>query len=126
MVFFIGWQKIVAADLPPPDMVNVQVSTLKSAVQFHPTYTKIKAPSPAIYADVEIPESPGKLDDATQTKLNAWRKEKQAPIARASIDQFRRDMKNGQIAEIKGATHYVFVGPYKDQVIKLIREFLAK
>jgi len=35
-------------------------------------------------------------------------------------------MKNGQVFEIKGATHYVFVGPYKDQVITLMRDFLGK
>jgi hypothetical protein len=35
-------------------------------------------------------------------------------------------MKNGQVVEIKGATHYVFVGAYKDQVIKLTRDFLSK
>jgi len=121
-----GWEKIVPPDLPPPDVLNVQVSTLKSAVQFHPDYTKVNAPSLAIYADVEIPESPGKLDEETQKKLNAWWKERQTPIARASIEQFRRDTKNGQIVEIKGATHYVFVGPYKDQVIAAMRGFLTK
>ena len=35
-------------------------------------------------------------------------------------------MKNGQLTEIKSSTHYVFVGPYKDQVIKLTKDFLAK
>jgi len=121
-----GWEKIVAPDMPPADMVNVQVSTMKSAVQFHPDYTKIKAPSLAIYADADLPQAAGKLDEETTAKLAAWWKEKQAPITRASIEQFRKEMKNGQIVELKGATHYVFVGPYKDQVIKLMRDFLAK
>ena len=121
-----GWEKIVAPDMPPADMVNVQVSTMRSAMQFHPDYTKIKAPSLAIYADIELPQTAGKLDEQTQKKLDAWWKEKQAPINRASIEQFRKQMKNGQVVEIKGATHYVFVGPYKDQVIKLTRDFLAK
>jgi pimeloyl-ACP methyl ester carboxylesterase len=121
-----GWEKIVPADLPPPDILNVQVSTLRAAVQFHPDYTKVKAPSLAIYADVTIPESPGKLDDATQKKLNAWWLEHETPKARANIEQFRKDMKNGQILEIKGGTHYIFVGPYKDQVITSMREFLTK
>lgn len=121
-----GWEKIVAPDMPPPDMVNVQVSTMRAAMQFVPDYKKITAPSLAIYADPDVPQSAGKLDPETQKKLDAWWKEKQAPIARASIEQFRKEMKNGQVVEIKGATHYVFVGPYKDQVIKLTREFLAK
>ena len=121
-----GWEKITASDLPPPDMLNVQVQTIRSATQFHPDYTKITAPSLAIYADADVPQNAGKLDEETQKKMDAWWKEKQAPISRASIEQFRKQMKNGQVVEIKGATHYVFVGPYKDPVIKLTRDFLAK
>jgi hypothetical protein len=107
-------------------MVNVQVSTMKAAMKFDPDYTKIKAPSLAIYADVDIPESPGKLDEETTKKLAAWWKEHETPKARASIAEFRKDMQHGQIVEIKGATHYVFVGPFKDQVVKLMRAFLSK
>jgi non-heme chloroperoxidase len=121
-----GWKEIVAQDMPPADVVNVQVSTLKSATQFQPNYTKIKAPSLAVYADADLAEAPGKqLDAETQKKLDGWWKEKRAPMLRASIDQFRKDMKNGQVVEIKGATHYVFVGTFKDQVIKLMRDFLS-
>ena len=121
-----GWDKVTAPDLPPPDLLNVMVSTMKSAMQFHPDYTKIAAPSLAIYADAEIPESAGKLDPETQKKLDAWWKAKMVPLARANIEQFRKEMKNGQVVEIKGATHYVFVGPFKDQVITLTKDFLAK
>ncbi|MEP6788597.1 MAG: alpha/beta fold hydrolase [Acidobacteriota bacterium] len=121
-----GWEKISAPDLPPADLLNVQVSTMKAAMQFHPDYTKVNVPSLAIYADPELPQTAGKLDEETQKKLNAWWKEKQVPITRASIEQFRRDMKNSQVVEIKGATHYVFVGPFKDQVVTLTRDFLMK
>ena len=122
----LGWEKITVADMPPPDMVNVQVSTMRSAMKFHPDYKTITAPSLAIYADPDLPQTAGKLDEETQKKLDAWWKEKQAPIARTSIEQFRKEMKRGQVLEIKGATHYVFVGPYKEQVIKATREFLLK
>jgi len=121
-----GWEKIVAPDMPPPDLVNVQVQTMRAAMQFRPDYTKIKAPSLAIYADIEIPESAGKVDPETTKKRDAWWKAHETPKARASIEQFRKEMQNGHIVELKGATHYVFVGPYKDQVITLIRDFLAK
>ena len=121
-----GWEKIVAPDMPPAEMVNVQVSTMRSAMQFAPDYKKITAPSLAIYADPDIPQVPGKSDEATQKKLEAWWKEREAPKSRAGIEQFRKEMKNGQVVEIKGATHYVFVGPYKDQVIKLTKDFLMK
>src|SRR5439155_7082539 len=80
-----GWEKIVAPDMPPADMLNVQVSTMKAAMKFKPDYTKITAPSLAIYADVDIPESPGQLDPETTKKLAAWWKEHETPKARASI-----------------------------------------
>jgi len=119
-----GWEKIVAPDMPP-HVVNVQVSTMRAAMRFRPDYKKIKAPSLAIYADADLPQTPGQLDGETRKKLDAWWKEKQVPIARASIRQFREEMKRGRVVEIKGATHYVFVGPHRDQVITLTRDFLA-
>ena len=121
-----GWEKIAAPNMPPPDMVNVSVSTIRSAMKYHPDYTRVKAPSLAIYGDIELAEAAGKLDAETQKKLDAWWKAKQMPIFRAGIEQFRKDMKNGRVVELKGATHYVFVGPFKDQVIKLTKDFLAK
>ncbi|HKP69467.1 MAG TPA: alpha/beta fold hydrolase [Pyrinomonadaceae bacterium] len=121
-----GWEKITAPDLPPADVLNVQVSTMRSAMKFQPDYKKITAPSLAIYADPDLPQAAGKLDAETQKKLDAWWKLNQSPNSRASIEQFRKEMKKGEVVEIKGSTHYVFVGAYKDQVIKLTREFLLK
>ena len=121
-----GWDKIVATDLPPSDMLNVMVSTMKSAVKFAPDYTKITAPSLAIYADPDMPQTPAKLDPEAQKKLEAWWKENEGPASRAGIEQFRKQMKNGQIVEIKGGTHYIFAGQFKDQVVTMMREFLLK
>jgi pimeloyl-ACP methyl ester carboxylesterase len=121
-----GWEKIVAPDLPPADMLNVQVSTMKAAVKFAPDYTKISAPSLGIYADPDVPQTPAKLDAEAQKKLEAWWKENEGPVSRAGIEQFRKQMKNGQVVEIKGATHYIFAGQFKDRVVTLTREFLMK
>jgi pimeloyl-ACP methyl ester carboxylesterase len=104
-----GWEKIVAPECPARHGERAGVDD-EAAMQFVPDYKKITAPSLAIYADPDLPQNAGKLDAETQKKLDAWWKEKQVPIARASIEQFRKEMKNGQIVEIKGATHYVFVG----------------
>ena len=121
-----GWADIVAKDMPPADLYNVQLQTMRSAVQFHPDYTKILTPSLAIYADPEAVQAQGNLDEEARKKLEIYWKEKQAPKSRASIEQFRKEMKNGRAVEIKGATHYVFVGPYKDQVVNLMKDFLGK
>lgn len=121
-----GWADIIVKDMPPPDVYNVQVSTMRSAMQFQPAYKKIKAPALAIYADADVVQVPGSLSEEARKKLDTYWKEKRAPSARASMEQFRKEMKNGQVVEIKGATHYVFVGAFKDQVITLVRDFLAK
>jgi pimeloyl-ACP methyl ester carboxylesterase len=121
-----GWEKIVATDLPPADVLNVQVSTMKAAVKFAPDYTKITAPSLAIYADPDVPQTPAKLDAEAQKKLEAWWKENEGRTSRAGIEQFRKQMKNGRVVEITGASHYIFAGQFKDQVVTLVRDFLIK
>ncbi len=121
-----GWADIVVKDMPAPDMYNVQVSTMRSATKYRPEYKKVTAPSLSIYADPEVAQLPGNLTEETRKKLDTYWKEKRAPLSRDSIAQFRKEMKNAEIVEIKGSTHYVFVGTYKDQVIKLVRDFLAK
>lgn len=121
-----GWADIVAKDLPAPDVYNVQVLTMRSATQYRPAYKKVKALSLSIYADVDLAQLPANLTEDTRKKLEIYWKEKRAPLARSSIEQFRKEMKNGQVVEIKGSTHYVFVGPFKDQVITLTKDFLAK
>lgn len=121
-----GWADIIAKDMPPPDVYNVQVSTMRSASQFRPPYKKIKTPALAVYADPDVVQAGANLDEEKRKKMEAYWKERRAPMARASIEQFRKEMKNGQVVEIKGSTHYVFVGASKDQVIKLMKDFLAK
>ncbi len=121
-----GWQDMVVKDMPAPEIYNVQISTMKSATVFKPDYKKIQTPSLAIYADPEVMQAQTNLTGEQRKRLDTYWKEKQAPKTRASMAQFRKDMKNGELVEIKGATHYVFVGTYKDQVIKLVRDFLSK
>jgi pimeloyl-ACP methyl ester carboxylesterase len=121
-----GWEKIVVKDLGPPDVYKMEVETMRSAAQFRPDYTKITVPSLAIYADPDVAQLPDNLLPDTRKRLETYWKESRTPLLRASIEQFRKEMKNGQRVEIKGATHYVFVGPYKDQTIKLTHDFLTK
>ncbi len=121
-----GWADIVAKDMPPPDVYNVQVSTMRSAVKFQPAYKKINAPALSIYADADVVQAGANLTGEARKKMDAYWKAKRAPTARASMEQFRKEMKNSQVVEIKGATHYVFVGAFKDQVITLVRDFVSK
>ena len=121
-----GWADIVVKDMPPADMYNMQVATMRSATKYHPEYKKVTAPSLSIYADPEVAQLPANLTAESRKKIEDFWKAKMTPKSRASIEQFRKEMKNGEVVEIKGSTHYVFVGPYKDQVIKLTKDFLLK
>ena len=121
-----GWADIVVKEMPAPDVYNVQVLTMRSATKYRPEYKKVAAPSLSIYADPEVAQFPASLTDETRKKLDTYWKEKRTPLSRASMEQFRKEMKNAEVVEIKGSTHYVFVGTYKDQVIKLVRDFLMK
>ena len=76
--------------------------------------------------DPEVAQFPASLSDEARKRLDSYWKEKRTPLSRASMEQFRKEMKNAEVVEIKGSTHYVFVGTYKDQVIKLVRDFLMK
>jgi non-heme chloroperoxidase len=121
-----GAAQIVVTDMPPADMYNVMVQTMRAAQQFSPDYSKIAAPALAIYADPEAVQEPGPMDEATKKKFEVYWKNVEAPRARRSIESFRKNAKQGRVVEIKGATHYVFQGQSAEQTISLVREFLLQ
>ena len=86
-----GWADIVVKDMPAPDVYNVQVSTMRSASQYRPTYKKVAAPALSIYADPEVAQLPANLSEETRKKLHTYWKEKRTPLSRASIEQFRKE-----------------------------------
>ena len=77
-----GWQDIVVKDMPAPEMYNMQVLTMRSAAKFHPDYKKVNAPSLSIYGDPEVAQLPANLPEETQKRINAYWKEKRAPLSR--------------------------------------------
>jgi pimeloyl-ACP methyl ester carboxylesterase len=87
-----GWQNIVVTDMPAPDLYNVQVSTMRSATKFRPEYKKIGTPSLSIYADPEVAQLPANLPEETRKRIDAYWKANRAPLSRASIEQFRKEM----------------------------------
>ncbi len=52
------------------------------------------------------------------SQLDCW------PNTRASIEQFRREARRGQVIEMKDATHFIFRGTTADQVVRQTRDFL--
>ncbi len=99
-------QQVAVERLPPLDVWRVLVATKKAANEFHPDYRRIQAPALAIYAT-----SPPASFKARQ---------------RASIDQFKREARRGEIVELPNATHFVFGGATGAQVVRLVRAFLFR
>jgi hypothetical protein len=45
---------------------------------------------------------------------------------REPVEQFRREIPNGEIVELNDAKHYIFTGDTADQVAAKIRKFLLR
>jgi len=99
-------QQIAVGHLPPPEEWQVAVATKRAANEFHPDYRRIQAQALAIYAT-----SPPAQFKARQ---------------RASIDQFKREARRGEIVELPNANHFVFGGATEAQVATVVRSFLLR
>jgi pimeloyl-ACP methyl ester carboxylesterase len=93
----------------------------------HPDYRAVRAPALAIYAVTD-----------TLTQLEPWQRGDRAHavglqalirgievVERASREQFRREVTKGQVLEIHGAHHWIFVSD-RDTVLAAVRRFLLQ
>ncbi|HEX6186706.1 MAG TPA: alpha/beta hydrolase [Pyrinomonadaceae bacterium] len=119
--------KVIVKDMPPENVWAINKAMFRAMVTFRPDYRKVKAPALAFYATRErYPDVPPLTDEATRRKLDEWWIKTAVPYTRASIEQFRREARRGQVVEMKDATHFIFRGTTADQVIRQTREFLLK
>ena len=119
--------KVIVKDMPPDNVWAINKAMFRAMITFRPDYRKVKAPALAFYATRELyPDVPPQTDEATRRKLNEWWIKTFVPFIRASIEQFRREARRGQVVEMKDATHFIFRGTTADQVIRQTREFLLK
>ena len=93
-----------------------------------PAYERITAPALAIYAASDsvqtiIPYYAG-LDSAGRAAAERILPAFQS-LSRASIDQFRRSVRDSEVLEIRGANHYVFMS-HEAETLRAIRAFLAR
>ncbi len=118
--------EVVVPVMPPPEIYKIFVAYYKVMIAFHIDYTKVKAPALAFFAVTEQPHPAitPQTDEETRKKLSDWVKENLTPLNRKSIEQFRNEMRHGQIIEMKDATHYIFLGKTADEVVRQTREFL--
>lgn len=91
-----------------------------------PRYEDIEAPALAIYAlgspEQAFPIFPA-MDSAWQSYARMWVDSADALVSVPSQEQFRQGVADGQIVELLGATHYVYVS-HEAEVLRLIRNFL--
>lgn len=119
--------KVIVKDMPPDNVWAINKAMFRAMITFRPDYRKVKAPALAFYATRELyPDVPPQTDEATRRKLNEWWVKIFVPFIRASIEQFRREARRGQVVELKDATHFIFRGTTADQVIRQTRAFLLK
>ena len=93
-----------------------------------PEYAKVQAPSLAIYAvadsvDTLLPyyallDSSGR--QAAQRLLPVFKE-----FGSAAADQFRRNVSGGEVLELRGANHYVFMS-HEAETISAVRSFLSR
>ena len=91
----------------------------------HPDYRAVRAPALAIYAvidSVSQTEPWQRADTARAASLQAVLHATE-PVMRALRQQFAREVAHGQVIEIHGAHHWIFVS-HRDQVLAAVRHFL--
>lgn len=105
-----------------PDRVNQALR--KNTEEFHPNYTKVKAPALSFYAlpDVELWVQKY-TDAASRQKMRDFLERLELPHQRANIEQFRREMSNGRVVVLPNTDHYCFIQRQED-VVRDMRAFL--
>lgn len=105
-----------------PDRVGQALRN--SAEAFHPDYTKVKAPALSFYALPDVEAWVRRYTDtASQQKMRDFLERLELPHQRSNIEQFRREMRNGQIVVLENTDHYLFIQK-QDVVVQKMRAFL--
>ena len=119
--------EVAIKDMPPPEVWEAYRSNLRAMNEFHPDYSKVKAPALAFYAVSEhYLDVPPQADEETRRKADEYYREKQLPRRRESMKQFREGVRQGEVIEMKEAKHYLFLGKTQEEVVRRMREFLLQ
>jgi pimeloyl-ACP methyl ester carboxylesterase len=101
--------------------------------QSHPDFTKVTAPALAYFVAFDPGYSlqsdevlcPGCEPEVARNVRRLWRLMEEKNFWREQADRFRRDMKRGQVIELRGTNHFFFVDPkHTDGVVRQVKAFL--
>ncbi len=93
-----------------------------------PAYAQVKCPALAIYAASDSARQLIPYSAALDSAGRAAAQRVSSSIARlrvSSVEQFRRGVPNGEVLEIAGANHYVFISN-EAETLRAVRAFLAR
>jgi pimeloyl-ACP methyl ester carboxylesterase len=114
-------------DMPPPNEWDTLVKTIRGLSAYRIDYSKVTVPALAIYAD------PGHyfgIEEGTsmakRRSMERWWQKYQRPSDLANIQQFKRQATHGEVVEVKGASHYLFIGPTQATVAAKVDAFLRR
>jgi pimeloyl-ACP methyl ester carboxylesterase len=109
-------------NLPPlPGADKATLELVARSDEYHPDYTRIRAPALGFFVTYDEPPKSPLWDDATKAKLLAWWYDYGKAYRREQIERFERDVKKGKVVELHNTTHGGFMFD-KDQQKILIRE----
>src|ERR1035438_4363374 len=113
-------------DLKFPGADRATLALIARSDEYHPDYTRIRAPALAFFVTyAEAPKS-ALWDDATKARLLAYWNDYGKAYRREQIDRFQKDMKNGRVVELHNTTHggFVFAKEQQSILIREMRRFL--
>ena len=91
-----------------------------------PRYDLVRAPVLSIYARVDtVPALPPDTPPVLRDSAIAHHRAHVLAFEQASIDQLRRALPDAQIVELRGTHHHLFL-QRRDEVVRIVREFLMK
>lgn len=99
-----------------------------AAIVKHPDYADIHAPALALYAVDHTPAQLFQWYASSSPETQAALRKIFAivtPVTIAQREQFLRDMRNGEVIQIAGANHFIFISN-KRQVIHDVHRFLSE
>jgi pimeloyl-ACP methyl ester carboxylesterase len=109
-------------NLPPlPGSDKATHELIARSNEYHPDYTRIRAPALGFFVTYDQPPQSSLWDEATKARLLAWWYDYGKAYRREQIDRFQKDMKRGRVVELHNTTHGGFVFDSAQQKI-LVRE----
>lgn len=108
----------------PRERWEANKATDQAVDLFQPNYSKVKAPALVIYRRLDRYSAPPGLPEATRKEMDAWWMKNGYRCAMQSRKQFQEGMRRGEVAEIQSVYHDIFVGPARNEVVPLMRDFL--